>query len=442
MKQFYPYQIDGGRFLASRKAALLADAPRVGKTGSIIHGADLIGAQSVLWLTRGAGRVEHARAWREFQRQARSVRPVLASADLDDSDVIVTSYSLASGALKKKLEERTFDLVALDECHLLKNRDARRTGAVLGNDDTPGFIRKARAAWAASGTPAPNHYGEMYPLIRALFPEMLLKDDMRFMSYGAFTSKFCRWEHGHFGSRIVGSRGHAELRALLEPHYLRRTMAEVMADVPPIRTDVLLLSSREAVSAVLAAETDKVFADILSRLKGVREEDHAALLAEAANKVDKAVLRHTAMAKVLPLAEWITEQSLPKLVVFGWFVEPLNELVKALTGLCMKPVHVDGSTPANRRAQLVEKFQSGDANVFVGQIEAAGEAINLSAADTVVFLDSAWVPGKNEQAMLRVVNTEKKVPTEALFATVEGSQDEHVQRTWARKASEISKVFH
>ena len=76
------------------------------------------------------------------------------------------------------------------------------------------------------------------------------------------------------------------------------------------------------------------------------------------------------------------------------------------------------------------------------QIEAAGEAIDLSAADTVVFLDSAWTPGRNEQAMLRVVNTEKKRPTEALFATVEGTLDEHVQRTWARKANDITKVFN
>ena len=44
----FPYQVEGAKFLATVKRGLLADKPRVGKTGSMIGAADIAGAVAFL----------------------------------------------------------------------------------------------------------------------------------------------------------------------------------------------------------------------------------------------------------------------------------------------------------------------------------------------------------------------------------------------------------
>lgn len=50
------------------------------------------------------------------------------------------------------------------------------------------------------------------------------------------------------------------------------------------------------------------------------------------------------------------------------------------------------------RTELVQKFQDGQARVFVGTIAAAGKTITLTRASHAIFLDLSWNPSKVEQA--------------------------------------------
>ena len=54
----FPHQLTGAAFLAERKAALLGDAPRVGKTGSSIIACDMNFARRVLVVTTASARAQ------------------------------------------------------------------------------------------------------------------------------------------------------------------------------------------------------------------------------------------------------------------------------------------------------------------------------------------------------------------------------------------------
>lgn len=63
---------------------------------------------------------------------------------------------------------------------------------------------------------------------------------------------------------------------------------------------------------------------------------------------------------------------------------------------------VDGRTQPKERAQVVDKFQKGELDVFIGGINSAGEAITLTRADTVIFVELDWVPAALVQAEDRI----------------------------------------
>jgi SNF2 family DNA or RNA helicase len=85
-----------------------------------------------------------------------------------------------------------------------------------------------------------------------------------------------------------------------------------------------------------------------------------------------------------------------KVLVFSQFVSMLKllrtHLAKAEIGTC----YLDGST--KDRAGEVDRFQTGDAPVFLISLKAGGVGLNLTAADTVVHFDPWWNPAVEAQA--------------------------------------------
>ena len=63
---------------------------------------------------------------------------------------------------------------------------------------------------------------------------------------------------------------------------------------------------------------------------------------------------------------------------------------------------VDGRTSGMARFKTEAAFQNGEIEVFIGGINAAGEAITLTRADTVIFVEMDWVPAALLQAEDRI----------------------------------------
>src|SRR5690606_12900346 len=102
-------------------------------------------------------------------------------------------------------------------------------------------------------------------------------------------------------------------------------------------------------------------------------------------------------------------------------------------------VRLDGSTPAHERATAEERFR-GKARVFLGQIQAAGEAIDLSCASELLFAETSLVPAQMSQMSMRVTNYTQTRTPRVRVSVLQGSIDEALEDILLRKWSAIREV--
>ena len=100
-----------------------------------------------------------------------------------------------------------------------------------------------------------------------------------------------------------------------------------------------------------------------------------------------------------------------------------------------------GGTNADTRQKNIDKFQNNPkCRVFIGNIQAAGTGITLTAAHEVAFIEADWVPANNAQAAMRCHRIGQTKPVRVRFFSCAGSVDEDVMNTLRRKAYELSRL--
>lgn len=428
MPELFPYQVEGAKFLASRGRALLADEMGLGKSAQAIAACDALDAQDVIVVCPASVRENWRREFERFGKFERVVH--------------VWSYDYVA---RNAPDNAGADVLILDEAHYLKNHKAKRTKAIFGEkcDGNGGLIERAKHVFLLTGTPTPNHPAELWPMLRAVMPDAISPRysngvgrpagvRMKPLSYWSFVQRYCRTRDNGFGIQIVGGKNLDQLKAAIAPYVLRRKKDEVLKDLPPIRFDDLPLDGKITLPQDCCDEVRLVY-DTFQE-KGVEG------LKEIAVHVAK-YRRLCGLAKVAPVVEWIGDQidSLKKLVVFAQHREVIGALQQAFGNLA---VSVTGSTYPEDRQRCVDTFQK-DENIplFIGQIQAAGTGITLTAASDLLFVESSWVPAENEQAAMRIHRIGQKNACLVRFATLPGSVDEQIQRAVMRKTADIAKLF-
>lgn len=422
MFQPRPYQYDGASFLASKTHALLGDAPRVGKTAQAIMACERVGADYVMVLCP-ASAVEHWR--REFNR-IMECPPALS----------VMSYGTAARLFADNLPTTRIDVLILDEAHYLKNFKAARTKMVFGKKcKSGGLVSCAKRVYLLTGTPMPKDPSELWPALRALYPEAITSGrTLKPYDFHQFVTKYCKTINNGFGLKIVGAKNHSDLADKLKPFMLRRTLEQVAPSMPKLDFSVLPISAqfpRGVPGSEIEQARKALAAGGLERL------------AEQAGNLHT-LRRLTGMAKVAPVIEWAKthfECGGGKLVIFAHHHEVIDALAYGLAESQLDWVRITGDTSPPKRQRVIDDFQNGLARVFLGQLQAAGTSVRLDAADEVLFVEWSWVPNDNYQPACRVLDVTKTRPCLARFVTIPNSIDEGITRVSVRRMADIAKIL-
>jgi SWI/SNF-related matrix-associated actin-dependent regulator 1 of chromatin subfamily A len=338
-------------------------------------------------------------------------------------DIIIINYDILYNWYPV-LRKRNPKVLITDECHYYKSNNAKRTKAVkMLSKDIPNII-------ALSGTPIENRPIEIFNAISIINPKL-------FPNRWHFLQRYCNATYTGFGWDFSGASHMPELHHILSSTIMiRRKKADVLKDLPdkvrsfiPIELD----NGKEYTTA------EKDFISWVRKIKGNAAAEKASN-AKTFSSIE-ALKQLAVKGKLKQVKEWISDflESGKKLVVFATHHFVIDELTKEFGNIS---VHVDGRVSLSIRQKAVDLFQnSKEVQLFIGNIDAAGIGITLTAASDVAFLELPWTPGRLSQAEDRCHRIGQKESVNIYYLLANGTIEEKIAKLIDNKRKVLDQVL-
>ena len=408
--QLFPHQQEAKLFLLSRRRAILADQPRVGKTLPTAAAA-LENLPALIVCPAIAKTVWEA----AFSKLAPNVSVHVVNGKREagtptSADVTIINYDVLQYGVTHC---DRYNTLVLDECHRLANPKAQRTKAAML------AMKKIDYVFALSGTIVPNRPAELWPILHGL--------GIYRGGWFDFVYRYAKaWSPPWGGLDVSGASNIPELKEMVKPHMLRRKKEDIFMDykepqVSLITFDLPVDKREQSFDAdALVANPNALLA-----FEGLSE-----------------IMREAGIRKAPLAADFIDDllHAGDPVVVFAHHKEVVNMLEDELR--IHKPVKVVGDTPKAQRQKNIDAFQSGKTKLFIGNIGSCGEGIDLSIADTIVFVEPTWQTSALEQASSRVENINKNGMKPLIYLlTVRASLDHTVLSKVIAKQKIIAQII-
>jgi SNF2 family DNA or RNA helicase len=285
-----------------------------------------------------------------------------------------------------------------------------------------------------------NHLGELWSLFDFLLPGFL-GDEKHF-------KRSWRTPIEQQGDNDRRRR----LARRIAPFMLRRRKQDVLAELPPkteiIRT-VALGETQSALYESIRLSMEKRVRDaiatqglarshitILDALLKLRQTccDPRLLSLAAAEKVQ-------ASAKLELLMDILPEQLEEgrRVLLFSQFTTMLGLIESELAGRGIPYSKLTGQT--RKRDEAIEKFRSGQADVFLISLKAGGVGLNLTEADTVILYDPWWNPAVETQAADRAHRIGQDKPVFVYKLVTENTVEEKILAMQTRKKALADGIY-
>ena len=343
-------------------------------------------------------------------------------------EILITSYEL----LRRDLayyEDCKFGYQVIDEAQYIKNHNTKAARAV----------KEIQADFkiALTGTPIENRLSELWSIFDYLMPGFLYP-------YKRFREEL--------EIPIVSNKEPEpteRLQKMIRPFVLRRLKKNVLKDLPD--------KMEEAVFAEMELAQKKLYQARVQRLRlmmeGQSEEEFATQKIQILSELTR--LRQICCdpglvyedyqdgsAKMVMCLELLKNalEGGHKVLLFSQFTTMLSRLQEQMQKEQITFLSLTGSTSKERRMELVEEFQTGDAAVFCISLKAGGTGLNLTAADIVIHYDPWWNVAVQNQATDRAHRIGQKNPVTVYKLIAKDTIEENILKLQEKK-SQLAEQF-
>uniref|UniRef100_A0A7N6ANC0 Chromodomain-helicase-DNA-binding protein 1-like n=1 Tax=Anabas testudineus TaxID=64144 RepID=A0A7N6ANC0_ANATE len=409
--QLRPYQLDGVHWLTqclqNQQGCILGDEMGLGKTcqtiSLLIYMSGALGKKGPFLVLSPLSVIEN---WRkELECFAPSLTVLCYKGDKErraeiqretgthDFQVLLTTYELC---LKDAsfLRRWKWKVLIVDEAHRLKNQNS------LLHKTLTEFSVGFRVL--LTGTPIQNNLEELYSLLSFIQPSIFTAEET-----DQFVSSYSNVQNQPALA--------AELQSVLEPFLLRRVKSQVAVDLPK-KTELVVYHGMSALQkkyykAVLMKDLEAFGNEqgnktrLLNILMNLRKcVDHPYLF-DGVEPEPFEIGEHLieASGKLCLLDNMLTylHEGGHRVLLFSQMTRMLDILQDYMEYRGFSYERLDGSVRGEERNLAVKNFSSKDIFVFLLSTKAGGVGINLTAADTVIFMDSDFNPQNDLQAAAR-----------------------------------------
>ncbi|XP_078115928.1 chromodomain-helicase-DNA-binding protein 1-like isoform X1 [Sander vitreus] len=409
--QLRPYQLDGVQWLTqclkNQQGCILGDEMGLGKTCQTI--SLLVYMSGALRKTGPFLVLSPLSVMENWRKELECFAPSLTvlcykgdkerraelqrETDTQDFHLLLTTYELC---LKDAsfLRRWKWKVLVVDEAHRLKNQNS--------------LLHKALTKFSVgfrvllTGTPIQNNLQELHSLLSFIQPSIFTADEM-----------------DNFANSYANVQSQpalaAELQSVLEPFLLRRVKSEVAVDLPK-KTELLVYHGMSALQkkyykAILMKDLEAFGNEqgnknqLLNILMQLRKcVDHPYLF----NGVEPEPFEMgehlvEASGKLCLLDSMLTylHKGGHRILLFSQMTRMLDILQDYMEYRGYSYERLDGSVRGEERNLAVKNFSSKHIFVFLLSTKAGGVGLNLTAADTVIFMDSDFNPQNDLQAAAR-----------------------------------------
>jgi SNF2 family DNA or RNA helicase len=466
----YAFQEAGQDFLGTAGSALLGDEMGTGKTIQMLvtlkeEGCPEVGMMPALVICPNSTKHNWADEATKWFPEARSYvisggvvqRRKLLKDALDDPNALVIinieavrnhSRLAPYGSVHltdpertpKELNEIPFKTVVFDEAHRMKDPKSKQTRAAWSVAHGP----TVRYQFALTGTPIANDPSDLWSILHFIAPD-------EFPTRTKFIDRYCLQAWNSYGGlSVIGVQPETrnEFRAVIGPRFRRVTKDEVLKQLPR--------KQRQLVRVEMTPRQAKAYAEMESQL---------------ATRVDGGVIvaatNLTAQIRLLQFAGStcaVTEDGTVTPVDPSPKIDALMDILDAAKGkpivacavqrklieLAAKRLDkekvpyglITGKIDEWTRKQNLKKFQEGELPILLFTIQAGGTGLNMTAADTIVFIQRDWSMVSNRQAEDRVhrIGSEVHESINVIDIVTAGTVEEHVLTRYLEKVHRLDQI--
>lgn len=383
---------------------------------------------------------------------------------LGQTDIVITSYDVCRND-SDVLDKHSWNYVVLDEGHLIKNPKAKITQAVKRLASNHRLI--------LTGTPIQNNVLELWSLFDFLMPGFLGAEKV-FLDRFAKPIAASRYSKASSKEQEAGALAIEALHKQVLPFLLRRLKEEVLNDLPPkilqnYYCDLSDLQKKlfedftkkqgKKIQAEAGREDKEAKQHIFQALQYMRKlcnspamvmkpgnnhyEDTQKILSKQGTSIEdpQHAPKLTALRDLLvdcgigveggdsndPLYQPIKPH---RALIFCQMKEMLDMVQNTVLNQMLPSVshlRLDGGVEANKRQDIVNKFNSDPSyDVLLLTTSVGGLGLNLTGADTVIFVEHDWNPQKDLQAMDRAHRIGQKKVVNVYRLITRGTLEEKI----------------
>ena len=368
--------------LVSTRRFILADDMGLGKTTSTIIAALETGAKKILIVCPASLKINWEREIANYSDRTCYIAE--GKKFSTESDFVIVNYDILKNFHNKEdkdnslLLQSKFELVILDEAHMVSNAQAQRTKLI--ND----FTKNVKRVWLLTGTPMTSRPINYYNLLNLIESPVA-------QNWMAYAIRYCQGFQFRAGNRkvwnVTGASNLEELRDRTSKQILRRLKENVLDLPDKIITPVYLRTSSK--------EYKDLMGEYYEWLENKKEESSSLTVQFSKIMKVRKVIANEKVKDTIEFVQNIIDQG-KKVIIFTNFTDTL-QLIHSHFG--KESVYLDGSCNKVQRQYAVDQFQENEKiKVFVGNLKAAGVGLTLTAAEVVIMNDLSFVPAEHAQA--------------------------------------------
>jgi SNF2 family DNA or RNA helicase len=437
IKDAYQHQIETTNFIKQQPRCLITSDPGTGKTRAVLDAIDptkgatlVLAPLSILEASWVEDIIKFTPKLKYGVAYAKNRKKIFEDTSYD---IVITNFEAVNFLHKNPLLLNRFNTVVIDEFTAFKNREAKRS------KNLKSIIHNFDNRIAMSGTPNSN------TILDVWHPTLLIDDGKRLgQRFWSFRHQVCTPKLNGFGTEWIDKPGIESVVANQLSDITIRHAIEDCMDLPDNNVSTMYTKLTPAVQKmynILAEES------VLYTKQGtINAVNAASRVKKLLQLVSGAVYDQDGNATLLhneryELVMQLVSQRKHSLVAYNWKHER-DSLIAIAERDNISYDLIDGSVPAHKRKDIVQRFQAGQIQVLFAHPQSTSHGLTLTRATTAIWCSPTYSAEQFQQFNRRIHRAGQTQKTETILIAAKNTWEKHVYKKLDGKLGKMENLLH